>query len=152
MNHVPKQTISITDNEGWMVTPRRDDGYSQTHPSATRCPFWVEDGRLEIETGTCSFITLEQTSTTDLKSNTPIRSTLLFDTQSAKEGTAYFHFTVNGDRVWQTEVPLPTGPGFQPIRFTLARDYPAGITLRLHFHNHGANMWRILPFVIDDTP
>ena len=144
-----RAAIELTHHERWAPVSRDKDPYALSHPGANTCPHWMEDGLLEIKTGTCSFVTLEQESSVFIKRGAKIRSTLLYDRQTTTDAKGHFELSIGSDLVWELDIQLPQEPGVTHIQFMSPKAYPVGTPIRFHFHNHGANTWRLLPLLLE---
>ena len=100
---------------------------------------------IEIDTGACPYVWLEQPLRADLRVGDPV-SVLAFHAELVSEVPAEGHMALLvGDAVlWERTVPIPSEPCVYPSVVASPIGAAPGARLSLHLHNHGANTWNLL--------
>ena len=134
--------------EGWTILAADADPWADHRAAEKRaCPrgFGVEDDVLEIETTDCGYVSAAQPTLVDLAAGDAIglltwHSALASTTPGAE---AHYALTLDGATVWEITVPIPSAASVYDEQIPVERAVPAGATLVVHLHNHGANSWRL---------
>lgn len=127
--------------------PSSRDPFSEHRPDVVRCAdigWVVEGGSLEIDTGACNYLLVEQPLRAAVPAGTPIVVRLWHQVLHAEAPTTgHLAVAVGDDILLSYTAPIP-GPGAIHEHVIAApRDLPAGEPIVLHLHNHGANTWNL---------
>lgn len=144
----PLEGPSLLDHGAWTETAPEDDPWSGHRPEGAYCPQGtrtLEDGALEVQTGYCEYLAIEQPLTVDLPAGQPLRLVLWHDTLVFDEpAQAHVALAVDSQVLWQAHVSIPSAAGVHDVVFEVPEALDAGSTLRFHLHNHGFNTWNLL--------
>jgi len=144
--------VALVDNELWEQVAIAHDPWIARLPAEVTCgagAFKVESGALEIDTGVCNFITLQQPLLADVERCDLVR--LMFwhlKLYAGPEGAQAYAALKIGDRTFfERDIPIPP-KGALEASYTPAWDIEApiskGTPVRLHIQNHGLNSWKLL--------
>lgn len=141
------RAIELLDHKQWRQVPREQDPYRSMAPSG-KCEdvaYKLEDGVIEVETGICTFFTVDQTLSRDLKAGQTLK-VIFWHLQltAASSANAYVSFTIGTTSIYVKKIPIPSGPEVYEETITLKQDFKKGEPLYFHIHNHGSNSWKLL--------
>lgn len=111
-------------------------------PFAEAGAFFEEAGVLEVDTGRCGYLVLQQPSVRAVRAG----DTLLWTVShaplvAAEPATAHIAIALDGAVLWDFNVDIP----FPAEVFDLSAEAPAHAradsTVTIHIHNHGENAW-----------
>ena len=148
----PVATLSgtLVDHTLWKSVPFESDPFKEFATDEVVCPaggYKAEgegaDQILEVDTGICNFVTLEQPLPRGLKSGDTLdwsmwHLTLVF-TEPAE---AYAVLTIGEHTLWEKTMPIPSPAAAYSKELIVPADIEAGAPIRIHLHNHGNNSWR----------
>ncbi len=139
-------------SDAWVVL-EEGDPFEEHRPAEPDCAFgwWVEDEVVEVDTGLCGYLAIEQALANDLWPGERISSVFAHDALVA-DGPASTHaaLVLGGRMVWELELAIPQADGVHPIEFSVQDPLPAGTRAVFHLHNHGANNYRLFPLERSD--
>jgi len=146
-------TASLVDADNWAVQVSADDKLSSHRPAKVDCPassWGNEDGALEVETGYCNYLSLNQAGKVAVEAGNSLHI-VLWHGDLAFEESALAHVAVSvaGEVVWEKEVEIPTKAEIYDLRIPLRFDAPTGSPVELHLHNHGYNSWTLLKLEVE---
>ena len=141
---------SLVNHTLWEYIPLEDDPYSALATEESSCPeggYKVEgegsDQILEIDTGICNFVTLEQPLPRSLKAGDTLEWSLWHLTLVYLEpAEAYVAMTIGDELLWERTMPIPSPAAAYSQEITAPMAFDAGEPIRIHLHNHGNNSWR----------
>ena len=156
---LPLLVLPACDDSGLVATPgplveasqwaawEGEDPMPEHRPARVSCPpagWSVEGTSLEVDTGKCNYLTVEQPLLLDLPAGTPVTVNLWHQALHADDpGTGHAALFVGDELVWEQQVIIP-GPGSLWVGEVVpAADHPAGEPVIFHLHNHGANTWNL---------
>jgi hypothetical protein len=104
----------------------------------------VEDGLLEVDTGTCGYAVLSQPALVALHPG-DVLEVLLYHSRLIAEAEAEGHvaLTVGGALLWELTVPIPSASEVHIAEVVVSAEADAGAQVLLHLHNHGSNAWNL---------
>jgi hypothetical protein len=154
---VVESTTSVSANlievQDWAVQSAAQDSLAAHRPEDFECPddsWYEEDGALEVETGFCEYLSLAQPSKTAIERGDQLHLVLwhgdLVFEQAVK---AHVAIVINGRKVWDAWVDIPTEADIYDVRVPLNFDAPVGSIVEYHLHNHGYNTWTLLQLEIE---
>lgn len=130
----------------------------------------LEDLDLELDTGACNYVSLQQSLPYALRIGDQLRvvlwhyplasdppatghaALLLLDPQvgaTAEAGANSAGLSLaSATLLWERTVAIPKMADLYDEVVTLPRDAPVGAALVFHLHNHGVNQWRLQPLLI----
>jgi hypothetical protein len=100
----------------------------------------------DVQTQFCSWLTVQQATTTAVLRDDRVFLRLWHDTLTAwDEGVgANLGLWVDGEIVWTTYIPIPADGAIVLADLELRRELPAGTLVAFHIDNHGANSYHLL--------
>lgn len=131
--------VALLDAMAWAPSAR--DPFPAHRPETVRCAdigWVVEGGSLEVDTGACNYLSVEQPLRADVPAGTPIVVRLWHQVLHA-DSPAHGHaaLLIGDDLLWTYEAPIP-GPGaIHEAVIEAPRGLRAGEPVLLHLHNHG---------------
>jgi len=138
----------LIDNALWQESSLEDDPLTEHQPEVVSCSssaWGLEDGALEVDTGLCNYLTLNQPSLAAVDTGDSI-SLVAWHAQLWDAEAAEAHMAVLfGDTIaWEATLPIPADPGVFDLEFEAPTDLAIGSSIHLHLHNHGSNTWNFL--------
>jgi hypothetical protein len=142
--------LPLTHAEDWSPSAAPDDPLADHRPAELRCPSsgWGEEfGVLEVRTGECNYLSVEQALAEPLALGDALRVQVWWQSLIALEpAIGHLALLIDGELVWELEVAIPGGSDARSIRFASPIAAEAGATVTFHLHNHGANAWTLGEF------
>ncbi len=141
----------LLDHEKWQPLHQADDPFAEHRPEQVDCSgFLPERENLEVHTSHCNYAGLGQPTLTALEPGDQIETALsyqaLFPPPGVESAQAHVALIVGEDVVFEMDLDLPIDRhDYHPIAFTVDTSYPAGTPAVLHLHNHGSNVYNVLP-------
>lgn len=130
----------------------------------------LEDLDLELDTGACNYVSLQQSLPYALRTGDLLRvvlwhyplvsdpaatghaALLLMDPQAGRAAEAGVNSAglsvASATLLWERTVAIPKMADLYDEVVMLPRDAPVGAALVFHLHNHGVNQWRLQPLLI----
>lgn len=137
--------IAVTDAAQWSATPRAEDPLASHRPKAEDCSAlaWREElGGIEIDTGTCAYVSLTQASPIDFGTGDTLEVAAWWQNLASVEpATGHLAVLAGDDVLWEEHIEIPSSADVREHAFVSEWDVPAGTPITLHLHNHGANTW-----------
>lgn len=124
------------------------DPLAAHRPADPDCEFgwWVEDGVLEVDTGLCGYLALEQPLVNDLWPGEALSAVFAHDDLvAAGPARAHAALLIDGALRWELELELPQADGVHAVEIAIEAHVPSGASVLFHLHNHGANNYRLFP-------
>jgi hypothetical protein len=142
-DEVPPSWRRLEHEDAWQPSLAEDDPLPEHRPELVDCDGWhLESGGLEIDTGACNYLSLEQPLIHPLEAGDPLRLQLWWQAlASVDPAEGHLAIFVDGELLWEEHVPIPGPADIRSLEFESPLDAPAGATLTLHLHNHGYNTW-----------
>lgn len=139
----------------WTATAIDDDPLLEHRSGTTICPAsaWGEElGVLEVSTGACNYLSVEQPLAEALSIGDPLRLQVWWQALIASEpATAHLALLIDGQPIWDEHVAIPGAAQARSIDITSPIAAEPGAIVTFHLHNHGANSWTLAELVrIDD--
>lgn len=142
----------------WSPSDPADDPFVEHRPPEVRCPdagWQVEGGSLEVSTGACHYLSVEQVLLRDVAGGEPITVNLWHQALHADYGAIGHAALVVGDGagaevLWEREVLIPGPSAIWQDQVQARRDLAAGERVIFHLHNHGANTWNLGSVLVGD--
>ncbi|MEM7152596.1 MAG: hypothetical protein AAF799_07130 [Myxococcota bacterium] len=140
-----------------MPTTREPEALTGHAPAEVECEpgeAWrlTSDGALDIDTGTCNYLALQQPALSDVPAGSVVSFTLahlqLFDPES-EASRAHVALMAGSALHWERTVDIPAPARIYRERIVLERDITADEPVFFHLHNHGANEWKLLKVVVE---
>ncbi len=105
--------------------------------------FYVEEGVLEVATGTCGYLVLEQPSLVEVRPDDLVVWTVHHaDLLAEDPAETHVAIALGDDVLWDWTVPIPSLSELLVQRAYAPSRAPEGTPVRIHLHNHGDNVWR----------
>ena len=145
----PHEARPLIDHEAWQTA--RSDPLPDHRPTSADCPdgtWFLEDGTLEVETGYCSYLSLEQPLLSDVAAGELIDVVVWHgELDAAEPAEGHAALLVDGQLIWETWASIPGGAVVYDDQVEAPHDLPAGSTAVFHLHNHGYNSWTLQDMV-----
>jgi hypothetical protein len=131
----------------WTATAAENDPLAEHRPESTICPrsAWGEElGVLEVSTGACNYLSIEQPLSEAIALGDPLRVQVWWQALiSSEPASGHLALLIDGERIWELEVEIPSPADARSIIFESPIAAEAGATVTFHLHNHGANSWTL---------
>jgi len=133
-----------------------DDPFASHRPANVRCPpagWRVEGSSIEVNTGECNYLSVEQ----PLLQDVPEGATIIVDLwhqvlHAPAAAVGHAALAIDGEVVWERAVPIPNVGAVWRDETTAPRRFDAGEAIIFHLHNHGANSWNLGAVHIESNP
>jgi len=135
---------SLVHDDAWQPDLADDDPAPEHRPARVDCEhgWWPESGGIEIDTGACNYLSLQQPLLDAIEPGDPLHLRLWWQSlASVDPAEGHLAIYVDGELLWEEHVPIPGPAAARTIDFASPLGTPAGATLTLHLHNHGYNTW-----------
>lgn len=140
----------LVDHNSWSPARAEPIPLRSHAPEDTRCPSSARrptaDGVLDVDTGACRYLALEQPAQFGLRSGSTLRIRVahlqLYDPE-AHGSVAHVAIALGGTIAWERTIPIPSPARAYDDHIVLSEELRAGDPIHLHLHNHGANEWKI---------
>lgn len=151
-------TLPLVTADLWAPVASDRDPFSDWAEGAIDCNplvgFFPELGALEIDTGQCNFVTVEQPLPLALAARSELEVELVhFDLVAAAPATARAAIAfassndVSGAELtssWEKPVPIPAPANRIVERFSNDEELSVGDRILFHLQNHGQNTWMLV--------
>lgn len=146
----PREVVSLVDPDGWEPVPADADVFAERIVPGGQCPagegHYPEDfagqPSYKIDTTFCDGITLAQPTTVDLRPDEVVAIKIYhFSLVAPTPAVATLGLAVDGQRLWEHEVPIPSEASLIEAHAAVPAAIEAGAQLQLHLDNHGTNNW-----------
>lgn len=140
----PSRWWPLVRNDAWQPDVAEDDPLVEHRPAHVECEhgWYPESGGIEIDTGACSYLSLQQPLLAPLEPGDPVHLQLWWQSlASVDPAEGHLAILVDGELLWEELVPIPGPAATRNLDFPSPLGAPAGATLTLHLHNHGYNTW-----------
>ena len=134
----------LASNDAWQPDLAEVDPLPEHRPAEVECTngWYAESGGIEIDTGACNYLSLEQPLLAPLAAGDPVHLQLWWQSLASVEpAEGHLALLVDGELLWEEHVPIPGPAATRTLAFESPVDAPAGATVTLHLHNHGYNTW-----------
>lgn len=151
----PPASPSLVERELWeWVEDADEDAFGAERPQGLVCDpvlgigselFGGAELVLEINTDFCNYATVRQPSTQALEAGDSVSIRVWhYELTAAAPAQAHLALAIEGEVVWEEQVPSPAGANVVVGEVAIDRDVPTGTELQFHVHNHGANSYDLL--------
>ncbi|MEM7676461.1 MAG: hypothetical protein AAF449_10705 [Myxococcota bacterium] len=124
-----------------------EDPFLSHRPVEVRCPragWQIEGESLEVNTGECNYLLVEQPLLQDVPQGATIVVNLWHQVLHAPTAaTGHAALAVDGQVLWERSVPIPNSGAVWRDETSASRPLRAGTPIVFHLHNHGANSWNL---------
>lgn len=151
----PPAWHALVDDEAWQVQAPQDDPMPDHRPAIVECEhgWYPESGGIEIDTGRCSYLSLEQPLLHALEPGDPLQLHVWWQALASVEpAEGHLALYVDDELLWEEHVPIPGPAAARTVNFESPLGAPAGATLTLHLHNHGYNTWHFHELNVFSSP
>ena len=139
---------NLIDNLLWTTVEENRDPLAELRPTSPVCPkgTWYEEaGSLEVQTGYCTYLALEQPALFAVNAGDELHVILWHADLGAPEPTEGYAALVVGERIiWEKTVPIPSDAKVYDEKWTAKEPIHKGDRVHLHIQNHGYNTWNLL--------
>ena len=103
------------------------------------------DPAFEVKTGLCNYATVQQSSLGAVTAGDTI-GVRAWHWELVNDEVAQGHMAIaiDGDVVWERWIDIPAAGALLEEEFVADRDYPEGVDVQFHVHNHGINSYDFL--------
>lgn len=147
---IPRENpVSLIVQREWVYqTSADEDPLAEHRPDEIVCPefsYELEGSILEVDTGACNYLSVAQPSQAAVKACDTMQVTVShFNLYAPEPATGHVSVLIDGDPVLDEVRQIPHPSDFIHVRWEAKRDYPAGVPIVFHVHNHGVNEWQIV--------
>lgn len=131
----------------WNEVAREADPFVGDPEQAPACVgpgFFVENEWVEIDTGLCSWVTLEARARFDVARGQQLRLVVShYDLSAIAPGEGVLRLQFGACEAWQKSVAIPNPAAVYSEELESPCAVEAGGTLFFHLHNHGQNTWQL---------
>lgn len=131
----------------WSEVPRETDPFVSESEQAPACVgpgFFVENEWVEVDTGLCTWVTLEARARFDVARGQWLRLVVShYDLSASAPGEGVLRLQLGACDVWQKAVSIPNPAAVYDEELESPCAVEAGGTLVFHLHNHGQNTWQL---------
>ena len=148
---------ALVDLRSLTPAPADADPFAAAHrPAAVDCAaeaygwelFEASDSYF-VETWRCNYHAARGSSIAEIRAgDVGIVRLFNFELQGPEGSMAHLGLAIDGDVVWETELPIPGPAAFISERWVARRDYPIGSSVVLEVNNHGANSYQFQELAI----
>lgn len=153
------EATSLVSAELWRAVPPERDPFLSWAEAEIDCSpvagYFPEQGALEVDTGRCNFVTLEQPLPVALPAGAVLEVEIVhFDLIAATpaEGRAAIAFSdgtgaagaPNLQPSWERSIAIPAPANRIVERFEIATTLARGAHVLFHLQNHGQNTWMLV--------
>jgi hypothetical protein len=142
---------SLVDHFRWIPLGSEEDPFDDRSADSTCALDGVTVAPLagelsyDVETGSCSYITATQLSQQPVEVGDLVKVRLWhFDLTAAEPGEGHAVVEIDGQRVLDARVAIPSPGGLVRAELRIDRAIPAGAPIYFHLHNHGQNSWALV--------
>jgi len=146
--------LMLVDHYQWRALEKSWDPF-EDRPVDVRCDpaglgFGVEELSDElafhVRTRLCAYITAEQPSLHEVRAGDLVKVRLwYFQLTSPQPTEAHVAVQLGDELLIDERIPIPTDSGgLLTARWTASETLPAGMPVRVHVHNHGANEYGLI--------
>ena len=139
---------TLVDNTMWSFVNASEDPFRAERPTSFACPDWAyveEFGSLEVDTGACEYLSVQQPALAAVQAGDVVHISLLHDALVADEpGEGHAAISIGDEVIWEAVFPIPSYPNAYSPQVVMATSHPLGAPIVFHLHNHGSNNWRLL--------
>ncbi|MEZ5504221.1 MAG: hypothetical protein R3E50_16765, partial [Halioglobus sp.] len=148
-----KTKLQLVDANDWSIQTAAEDIFSAHRPADVSCPdnsWYEEDGALEVQTGYCNYLSLQQPARASLASGDTLH-VVLWHGDLAFDGPAQAHvaITIDSHTIWEDSVRIPSDADIYDIHVPVDFAAPVGSKVEFHLHNHGYNTWTLLRLEVE---
>lgn len=147
----PTEPGPLTDPTQWVQRSAGGDPFPAHARAYEGCDFaeggsfYEEAGVLEIDTGVCGYLVLEQPTLRAVAAGDLVEWTISHsDLLAEAPAEAHVAIALGDDVLWSWTTPIPTLSEVLVQRAAAPGRAPEGTSVRIHLHNHGDNRWRFL--------
>ncbi|MCB9569685.1 MAG: hypothetical protein H6710_21120 [Myxococcales bacterium] len=145
----------LSDPAAWSFADASDDPFADERPAAIHCARaegWRPEAEgVEIDTGACDYLALEQPLPRPLRAGERLRISAWWQNLiAAAPSEGHIAVAVDGVVVWEERVAIPGPADARDLVIEAPEEAPAGAPITLHLHNHGANTWRFQGLFADE--
>jgi hypothetical protein len=136
--------------QDWSPSTTENDPLAGHRPPTTSCPSsaWGEElDVLEVSTGECNYLSIEQPLAEVIAVGDPLRVQVWWQSLIASEpATGHLALLIDGEPIVDMQVAIPGAAEARSIEFESPVAAEPGATVTFHLHNHGANNWTLAEF------
>jgi hypothetical protein len=135
----------LLDPEAFVYADLAGDPLASHQPAEIRCGltgFYPERGELELDTGGCNYLYLEQPAPRAVPAGSALQLVLRHYDLAAPEPAQAHVAILFGDSVeWETTIDLPAPANAYEVTWRSSEALELLSPIRVHLHNHGQNTW-----------
>lgn len=144
--------VPLVDPRQWAMADEAEDVFADLRPESIECDpdrgVYVEElpwqTRFEINTAWCNYATVQQPLAHPLVAGDAVEVRVWHFELTGGPAQAYLAVALDGEVMWEADVPIPSESELVSGTFEVARDLAAGTPLQFHLHNHGTNTWELV--------
>lgn len=153
----PEGRYALVDLRSLTLAPASEDPFAAAHrPAEVDCAaeaygwelFEASDSYY-VETWRCNYHAAQGSSIAEIRAgDVGIVRLFNFELQGPEGSMAHLGLAIDGDVVWESELPIPGPAAFISDRWVARRGYAIGASVVLEVNNHGANSYQFQEFAI----
>lgn len=145
-------TTMLIDPDGWAIVEGEADPFADERPGDAVCDpsavtqeLFGGEPALEVWTGPCDWVSVAQPLRAGLPAGAAVTLRLWhFELTAPAPGEARLAVAIDGARVWETKIPIPSPSGLVRETWTMPRAAAEGAPVVFHLDNHGANTYALV--------
>lgn len=150
--------VSLLDPEAFAYADLATDPLASHQPEQIRCGltgFYPERGELELDTGGCNYLYVEQPAPRAVPTDSELHLVLRhFDLAAPELAVAHVAILFGDALQWETSIEIPAPANAYEVAWRSDAPLAEGAPIRVHLHNHGQNTWTLssLTALLPETP
>jgi hypothetical protein len=145
-------TEALTATSAWTFLSTEADPLATERPTTIACGIegWgPENGKLEIATARCNYLSVGQPALTNANVGSRIVGRIShYDLTFPEPAIAHAALLVGGKLLWERTVTIPGPADVIDVDALVTSAFPAGVPVVFHLHNHGQNNWQVAPLSV----
>lgn len=152
----PEGRYALMDFRALEVAAEAEDPFAARRPPSIDCEpeaygwelFEAADSYF-VETWRCNYHAAIAPSRAEIRAgDVGIVRLFHFELQGPEGASAHLGLAIDGEVVWEKELPIPAPASFLTERWLATRDFAAGASVVLEVDNHGANSYQFQELAI----
>lgn len=137
--------VPLLEPEAFRYADLAGDPLASHQPAEIRCGltgFYPERGELELDTGGCNYLYLEQPAPRAVPAGSALQLVLRhFDLAAPEPAQAHVAILFGDSVQWETTIDVPGAANAYEVTWHSSEALEPLSPIRVHLHNHGQNTW-----------
>ena len=142
----------LVDHGRWRAdVDASEDPWPEHRPATVDCDggWHRETDGIEIDTGACNYLLLQQPSPVTIEAGDPIRLRMWWQGLASLEpAQGHVALLIEDEVVWEQTVDIPAEAEVLQEQIPIDESWPEGAAIGLHLHNHGYNAWTLAELTV----